>query len=420
MKHIVAKRYAPWSHITYGPESPPGVISRSALTFDGYEGSHLGCGWYDAEDTFRWTTERATTFLLRHRGQDVLEIELETGPRELGRVRVTIDAGGSGRADSLHTRAWRTLRMRLPALQGEQGIIPITIGVDRTRSAARLGGGDQRELGVAVRAIRLLGTPQSLDLALSSICNPAHWDHPFWRQCLDMMAYRTSFGVVAPEIRHRKMWEWIQGVSGLIRLGCLTPSARALGVAAGHEPVIYWLANRVAQVYATDLYSGRFAGHEATPDVMQDPDKYAPYPYPRERVHFFPMSGSDIAFGDATIDLIFSFCSIEHFGSRENSRRSLQEMARVLRPGGIAAVSTEVLLNDSPPQPEIFAPWELYEELIAPSGLLLIGDIAPANLAPFCADPVDVHNPFVAKPTFVLRDNDLLFTSVMLFLQKAV
>jgi SAM-dependent methyltransferase len=217
------------------------------------------------------------------------------------------------------------------------------------------------------------------------------------------------------------MWEWIQGVAGLARLGCIRPSARALGVAAGHEPVIYWLASRVGGVVATDLYQGVFAGHEAAPDVLRDPDKYAPYPYPRERVRFLPMSGTDICFSDATFDFVFSFCSIEHFGSRANSLRSLQEMARVLRPGGVAAVSTEVLLNDCPPQEEVFAPWEIYETLVAPSGLLMIGDIAPADLGPYCADPIntwDADDMRSGRPHFVLRQGEALFTSVIFFLQR--
>jgi SAM-dependent methyltransferase len=120
-------------------------------------------------------------------------------------------------------------------------------------------------------------------------------------------------------------------------------------VAAGHEPPLYWLASRVAEVYATDLYRGWFVSQEATPDVLDDPAKYAPYAYPRERVVVFPMSGTDICFRDESIDFIFSFCSIEHFGGLAQSRRSLQEMARVLRPGGVAAISTELLLNDATP-----------------------------------------------------------------------
>jgi SAM-dependent methyltransferase len=289
-----------------------------------------------------------------------------------------------------------------------------------------LGGGDSRELGVAVRALRLLGTAQAPDLPLSAVCDPDHWSHPFWRRFVDSWSCATPYVVISQENRSRKTWEWIHGMAGLARLGCLAPDARALGIAVGHEPPAYWLASRVASVYATDLYRGWFVGHEANPDVLDDPAKYAPYPYPRERVAFFPMSGTAIAFGDATIDFIFSFCSIEHFGGLAQSRRSLREMARVLRPGGIAVVSTELLLNDVALQdalPEIymFTPWELYEELIAPSGLLMIGDIAPANLIRYCADPVDIADrAMMAAPPqwFVLRYGEALFTSVMFFLQK--
>jgi SAM-dependent methyltransferase len=240
-------------------------------------------------------------------------------------------------------------------------------------------------------------------------------------RCDDVSQPSWALGLVAPENRQRKIWEYVHCVAGLTRLGCLTPSAHALGVAAGHEPVIYWLASRVAKVYATDLYQGKFANIEADPAVLHNPEKYAPYPYPKDHVHFFPMDGSAFSVRNASIDFIFSLCSIEHFGSRENSRRALQEMARVLRPGGVAVVSTEVLLNDVAPQPEIFSPWELYEELIAPSGLLLMGDIAPANLGRFCANPIDTSNAEMMQAPiehFVLREGNTLFTSVMLFLQK--
>jgi SAM-dependent methyltransferase len=396
-------------------------VSRSALRLDGYEGSHLGPGWYAAEQGYRWTQQQARALLHRGRGQDTLEVTLWSGPEALGPVGVTVKAAGVQIERRLSPRPWQQLRLSLPPMQAEQAILPVTISVDRTRSAAQLGAGDARDLGVAVRSLNLKGRSQAQRLPLSSVCNPQHWNDRFWRKCLDSMAFQTSFGIIAPEVQHRKIWEWVQGVAALTRLGCLKPSAQALGVAAGHEPPIYWLANRVAQVYATDLYSGVFVQHEASPDVLHDPDKYAPYPYPRERVHFMPMSGTDICFGNQTIDFVFSFCSIEHFGSRANSRRSLQEMARVLRPGGVAVVSTEVLLNDIAPQPEIFSPWELYEELVAPSGLLLIGDIAPANLAPYCTDPIDIFDPAMLaapRPHFVLRAEEALFTSVMMVLQK--
>lgn len=413
------QRYVSWSSHTYGHQIPPGVIAYDSFKFDGFEGSHLGEGWHACEDGFRWAQQEATLYLLRSRGQDVLELEVWAGPKQLGPVELTIDAGGSIATKKVQPNSWRKLQVALPSIKSEKTILRVTLRVPQMRNASALGNSDTRDLGVAVRAARLNGKSTANEFPLSAVCNPAHWDDPLWQQFLQGMACDTSHTRIAQEVFHRKMWEWIQGVSGLVRLGCIRPDAVGLGVAAGHEPVIYWLASRIAQVYATDVYSGSFHGHEANSDVLHDPDKYATYPYPRERVHFFPMDGIHISFADETVDFIFSFCSIEHFGSRANSRRSLQEMARVLKPGGIAAVSTEVSLNDVGPQEEVFSPWELYEELVSQSGMFLIGDIAPANLATLCAEPLDVSEIFTSsKPHLVLHDNGVVFTSVMLFMQK--
>ncbi len=425
MHRPTLRRFAPWAPLVYGDETPPGVIARHQIQLDGQEGSHLGAGWYDAEGGFRWTSGVATVFLHRSRGQDTLELHLSAGPRALGAVRVRVEASGQHSdvlAEPIEQGRWLRVVLRLPPAAGEQSILRVTITPERLRCPAEHGLNDPRALGVAVRSLGLGGLAQRSDLPLCSICNPAHWQHRLWRSCLDSLAYQSEYGAINREIRHRKVWEWVQGVAGMARLGCLQPSARTLGVAVGHEPVIYWLANRVSGVVATDLYRGVFADNEATPDILHDPDKYAAYPYPPERVRFLPMSGTDMCFADETFDMVFSFCSIEHFGSRANSLRSLQEMARVLRPGGVAVVSTEVLLNDQPPHDEIFAPWEIYETLVAPSGLLMIGDIAPANLAPYFSRPINILDRADLgsnRPHFVLQFGEMLFTSVILFLQKA-
>lgn len=418
-------RFAHWSALNYGDISLPGVVSHHQLALDGREGSHLGTGWHEAESGFRWSAGAAVAFLHRMRGQDTLEVQLSAGPRVLGAVHARIEAAGKAleiRVTPIDLAGWQRVQLRLPPATAEQSILRVTITAKQLRRPGDYSIDDPRAVGVAVRSIGLSGRAQCSDLALCSICNPVHWQHPAWLACLKSLEYRSQHGAIAPELRHRKLWEWIHGVAGMVRLGRLQPSTHALGIAVGHEPVIYWLANRVSRVVATDLYRGTFADNEATPDVLRDPDKYAPYAYPRERVRFLPMSGTDICFGDETFDLVFSFCSIEHFGSRANSARALREMARVLRPGGIAVVSTEVLLNDQPPQEEIFAPWEIYETLVAPSGLLMIGDIAPADLSPYFAAPInllDRNDLSSGRPHFVLRIEQALFTSVMLFLQKA-
>jgi SAM-dependent methyltransferase len=57
------------------------------------------------------------------------------------------------------------------------------------------------------------------------------------------------------------------------------------------------------------------------------------------------MSGLELDYDDETFDAIFSSSSIEHFGGWSDVRRSVEEIYRVLRPGGIAALSTEFRLE---------------------------------------------------------------------------
>ena len=51
---------------------------------------------------------------------------------------------------------------------------------------------------------------------------------------------------------HRKPYEFAQLVFGGRRLGVLRDDSNVLSVGAGHEGVLYWLANRVGRVMATD------------------------------------------------------------------------------------------------------------------------------------------------------------------------
>jgi SAM-dependent methyltransferase len=57
------------------------------------------------------------------------------------------------------------------------------------------------------------------------------------------------------------------------------------------------------------------------------------------------MDALSLDFEDDSFDAIFSSSSIEHFGDFPDVRRSVEEMFRVLRPGGVLALSTEFRLE---------------------------------------------------------------------------
>jgi SAM-dependent methyltransferase len=79
------------------------------------------------------------------------------------------------------------------------------------------------------------------------------------------------------------------------------------------------------------------------------------------------MSGTELAYEDGSFDGIFSSGSIEHFGELEDIRRSVAEMHRVLKPGGVCALATEYRLEGpgSIPGTHLFTREELEDILFA-------------------------------------------------------
>ena len=79
---------------------------------------------------------------------------------------------------------------------------------------------------------------------------------------------------------YRKGWEWTNCAYGLSHLGAIKKEARALGVGAGREPIIFWLAENIKEVIATDLYGNETwtinDGAEAPGDIVQDAAKNCP------------------------------------------------------------------------------------------------------------------------------------------------
>jgi SAM-dependent methyltransferase len=199
----------------------------------------------------------------------------------------------------------------------------------------------------------------------------------------------------------------------------LTDAARVVSIGAGHELTLYWLANHVRQMIATDMYGNAWQearGREGDPRVLADPDLYAPFPYRRERLRFVTMDGRALAFRDAAFDVAYCLSSIEHFGGLEGAARTIREMARVVRPGGIVALATEYVLG-GPPHAETFQPGE-FRELVRQPGLELVQPIDERVYDRYDYTAVDLHaNPY-QSPHMVVRFGETVFTTVMVFLRK--
>lgn len=147
----------------------------------------------------------------------------------------------------------------------------------------------------------------------------------------------------------RKVWEFCMLAMLLEDVGALHRGTRVLAVGAGNERILFWLANRVGRVVATDIYgTGLFAGREAEGSMLEDPASHAPFPYDEDRLEVRWMDGRELTFEDGEFDVVFSLSSIEHFGGRREAARAAREIGRVLRPGGHAVIVTECLVRHHP------------------------------------------------------------------------
>ena len=214
------------------------------------------------------------------------------------------------------------------------------------------------------------------DIQLCELANPAKWDNEEW---LDIL---RSLGLSDDKLSmHRKPYEFTQLLFGCRRLGALREDSSVISVGAGHELVLYWLANHVRRVIATDMYEGVWQdvqGREGDPDVINRPDEYAPFPYRRDHLTFMKMDGRQLAFRDGTFDIAYSLSSIEHFGGVDGAAATIREMGRVLKPGGILALATEYVLG-GPPHEETFLPQQI-ASLVDQPGLELVQPIDEARL----------------------------------------
>lgn len=168
---------------------------------------------------------------------------------------------------------------------------------------------------------------------------------------------------------HRKAWEMGSCIAGLQALGAVRPDAVGLSVGAGAERSLFWFANHVEKMIATDLYRTE-QGWGWGDDFLSQPSKYAQFPYREDHLEVRNMSGLDLDIPDQSVDFVYTLSSIEHFGGHEAAQQAMREMARITRSGGIVCVVTELLLSRAS-APELFTFPELQRYLIEGSTLTL-------------------------------------------------
>jgi ubiquinone/menaquinone biosynthesis C-methylase UbiE len=121
--------------------------------------------------------------------------------------------------------------------------------------------------------------------------------------------------------------------STLIRWLDIKPGERVLDVGCGDGYYDMIIAKSGAKVTGIDIHEKRLSKAQRL--------------YRNERSEFLYMNAEEMSFGDASFDRVVSFCVVEHF---HHDERVMQNISRVLKPGGCFVFSVDSLSN-----PEITA-----------------------------------------------------------------
>ena len=120
-------------------------------------------------------------------------------------------------------------------------------------------------------------------------------------------------------------------------------------LAVDNEPTVFWLTNHVRRVFATDQYLAGGWEESASQRMLTEPGSAWEGPWNPRRLVVQHMDALDLRYEDDSFDAVFSSSSIEHFGTHEDVARSIREAHRVLKPGGVLTVSTELRLDGPGP-----------------------------------------------------------------------
>lgn len=241
---------------------------------------------------------------------------------------------------------------------------------------------------------------------------------------------------------YRKYWEVAMAVRALRHSGCLHGESEVLGVGAGNEATLFVLTREARRVFATDRYLGSEGWEEfAAASMLTSPERHWPDEWEPRRLVVQHMDALDLRYDDGCMDAVFSSSSIEHFGDHAAIARALDEMYRVLKPGGVLSLSTELRLEGPPPGfpgVVLFDEAELREIVIGSHDWQPLSEpdfgVSPATRATeldfgtVAADQTRQHErlggsqsfrvEYERYPHLVLRRGPHVFTSVHLALRK--
>ncbi len=155
------------------------------------------------------------------------------------------------------------------------------------------------------------------------------------------------FGIEKPVIiPDSKNWETAMALYSFEKHNLLKQSKLFAGIGAGTERLTEFLANKGAIVFPIDRYLERTAWSDVAPSGYMV--NVSDYSYKNTHTQNIIPVHSDARVLDLPsnfFDGVYSSGSIEHFGGLDAVNAAAAEIARILKPGGIASISTEFRLS---------------------------------------------------------------------------
>lgn len=251
----------------------------------------------------------------------------------------------------------------------------------------------------------------------------------------DSIRFGLEEVVVIPD---SKKWESAMAIKSFKDFNILKPGNTFVGIGAGIEINTFYLASKGCICFPVDKYLSETPWSDVAPiGMMIDPKRYSPIETKEMNIIPVHSDARYLRLPSNYFDGIYSAGSIEHFGSLDKVSESILEIERILKPGGIASITTEFRLDGPVDRPwfddnVILFTKELIEKyIIKASKLTLIGSIESdvsektyetrKELADFLESTkklTTIEEKQNIYPNFVLHNDGFLFCSIHLLLKK--
>ena len=231
--------------------------------------------------------------------------------------------------------------------------------------------------------------------SLCKVCDVTDYDRPEIFKMLRDILYEVDG--VAYTRHHQSSWEQAVILAGLKQLGVLRSDGIALVMSFGWERILAGLTKFVKHV------EGK---------VIKD-NCVTPFIFPEYKLNKSQLKNLDLPYQNHTFDFVVHLLTTA-CNNHSTIRYSINELKRVIKPGGILVTSIKAVVEGNP-SPSQFKPEQIYTELVFPCELDLVGDIDFSITAETLDACVEVYKTPDKRPFMLEKTPNSVLITCLLF-----